>query len=60
MSSVSTYGTNLIRSLAQQIKTEYGSGFGERQLKFCRQFYREYPIVNTLRSQSILKHDTNK
>lgn len=23
----------------------------ERQLKFCRQFYREYPIVNTLRSQ---------
>lgn len=54
MSSVSTYGTNLIRSLAQQIKPEYGSGFGERQLKFCRQFYREYPIVNTLRYQSIL------
>lgn len=23
----------------------------ERQLMFCRQFYREYPIVNTLRSQ---------
>lgn len=30
MSSVSTYGTNLIRSLAQQIKPKYGSGFGER------------------------------
>ena len=37
--------------MAQQIEPEYGSGFGERQLKFCRQFYREYPIVNTLRSQ---------
>jgi len=36
MSSVSTYGTNLIRNLAQQIEPEYGSGFGERQLKFCR------------------------
>ena len=45
------YGTYLIRNLAQQIEPEYGSGFGERQLKFCRQFYREYPIVNTLRSQ---------
>lgn len=45
------YGTYLIRNLAKEIEPEYGSGFGERQLKFCRQFYREYPIVNTLRSQ---------
>ena len=28
-----------------------GSGFSERQLKFCRQFYRVYPNGNTLRSQ---------
>ena len=28
------YGTYLIRNLAQQIEPEYGSGFGERQLKF--------------------------
>ena len=33
------------------MEPEYGSGFGERQLKFCRQFYRTYPIGNTLRSQ---------
>ncbi|MBQ6777394.1 MAG: hypothetical protein IJP52_03690 [Paludibacteraceae bacterium] len=46
------YGSYLIKDLAQRIEPEYGSGFGERQLKFCRQFYREYPIVNTLRSQS--------
>ncbi|MBQ3673291.1 MAG: hypothetical protein IJQ20_09210 [Paludibacteraceae bacterium] len=45
------YGSYLIKNLAQRIEPEYGSGFGERQLKFCRHFYREYPIVNTLRSQ---------
>ena len=45
------YGSYLIKNLAQRIEPEYGSGFGERQLKFCRQFYREYLIVNTLRSQ---------
>ena len=45
------YGSYLIKNLAQRIEPEYGSGFGERQLKFCRQFYREYPIGNALRSQ---------
>ena len=45
------YGTYLIKNLAKEIEPEYGSGFGERQLKFCRQFYREYPIGNALRSQ---------
>ena len=41
----------LIKNLAKELEPEYGSGFGERQLKFCRQFYRTYPIGNTLRSQ---------
>ena len=45
------YGTYLIKNLAKQLEPEYGSGFGYRQLKFCRQFYRTYPIWNTLRSQ---------
>ena len=45
------YGTYLIRDLAKVLEPEYGSGFSERQLKFCRQFYRTYPIGNTLRSQ---------
>lgn len=45
------YGSYLIRNLAKQLEPEFGSGFGERQLKFCRQFYKEYPIVNALRSQ---------
>ena len=45
------YGTYLIRNLAQVLEPEYGSGFGVRQLERARQFYRLYPIVNTLRSQ---------
>ena len=32
------YGKYLIKSLAKEIEPEYGSGFGERQLNFCRQF----------------------
>lgn len=34
-----------------KLEPEFGSGFSYRQLKFCRQFYRTYPIGNTLRSQ---------
>lgn len=45
------YGTYLIKDLAKQLEPEYGSGFSYRQLAFCRQFYRIYPIVNALRSQ---------
>lgn len=45
------YGTYLIKNLAKEIEPEFGSGFGERQLKFCRQFYNTYPIRNALRSQ---------
>lgn len=30
------YGTYLIKNLAKEIEPEYGSGFSERQLKFCR------------------------
>ncbi len=45
------YGSYLIRGLAEQIEPEFGSGFSYRQLNFCRQFYRTYPIVNALRSQ---------
>ena len=45
------YGSYLIKNLAATLEQEYGSGFSERQLKFCRQFYKVYPIGNTLRSQ---------
>ena len=45
------YGTYLIKNLANTLASEYGSGFGVRQLEQSRQFYRIYPIANALRSQ---------
>lgn len=45
------YGINLIKNLAKELQPEYGSGFGVRQLEFCRQFYNTYQNTNALRSQ---------
>ncbi|MCX6219538.1 MAG: PDDEXK nuclease domain-containing protein [Bacteroidia bacterium] len=45
------YGSYLIRNLAKELEPEFGSGFSYRQLNWCRQFYRTFPIVNALRSQ---------
>lgn len=45
------YGSYLIRNLAANLAPDYGSGFSVRQLELCRQFYRTYPIANTLCSQ---------
>ena len=45
------YGTYLIEILANELIPEFGSGFSKRQLEICRQFYRIFPIANTLYSQ---------
>lgn len=45
------YGAYLLKNLAKALEPEYGSGFSYRQLNFCRQFYRTYPIMNSVRSQ---------
>jgi len=45
------YGAYLMKSLAESLTQEYGKGYSFRQLNFCRQFYRAFPIVNALRSQ---------
>lgn len=45
------YGSFLIENLAKELNAEYGSGFSKRQLSYCRQFYRVYPIENALRAQ---------
>jgi predicted nuclease of restriction endonuclease-like (RecB) superfamily len=50
------YGKQLIRSLAEQLEPEFGSGFSKRQLDLMRQFYRTFPIVNALRSQLSWTH----
>ena len=45
------YGAYLLKNLSKELVPEFGSGFSYRQLAFCRQFYKTYPIVNALRSQ---------
>jgi len=45
------YGEYLIKNLAKDLESEFGSGFTYRQLAYCRQFYRTYPIVNAVRAQ---------
>ena len=45
------YGAYLIKSLAQQLQPEFGSGFSVRQLERYRQFYRAFPIASALRTQ---------
>lgn len=45
------YGSYLIRSLAEQLTPEFGSGFSVRTLEQSRQFYRTFPIANAVRSQ---------
>ena len=45
------YGSFLLRTLSKNLAPAYGSGFSVRQLEMCRQFYRTYPIANTLCSQ---------
>ena len=45
------YGKYIIKNLSKRLTPEYGSGFSVRQLEQGRQFYRTYPIANTVRSQ---------
>ncbi|MDR1329610.1 MAG: PDDEXK nuclease domain-containing protein [Oscillospiraceae bacterium] len=39
------YGDYLIKNLAESLEIEFGSGFGYRQLAYCRKFYRTYPTI---------------
>jgi predicted nuclease of restriction endonuclease-like (RecB) superfamily len=50
------YGEFLIKTLAQTLEPQYGSGFSYRQLSLFRQFFRTFPIVNALRSQFSWTH----
>ena len=50
------YGNYLIKYLSEQLQPEFGSGFSYRQLELMRQFYRVFPIANSLRSQLSWTH----
>ena len=45
------YGAFIIKNLSKELKPEFGSGFGVRNLEQARKFYLEYPIANALRAQ---------
>lgn len=45
------YGKYLTQFIANELEPEYGSGFSVRQIELFRQFYRTFPITNTLYSQ---------
>ncbi len=50
------YGTALIKSLAEQLEPEYGTGFSARQLERFRQFYRIFPNASALRTEFSWTH----
>jgi len=45
------YGNYLTEFIARQLEPEYGSGFSKRQIELFRQFFRAFPIANTVYSQ---------
>lgn len=45
------YGAYIVKSLAEKLEAEYGSGFGARQIERSRQFFLLYPIASALRTQ---------
>jgi hypothetical protein len=50
------YGTYLIKYIADQLESEFGSSFSRRQLERFRQFYKFFPIASTLRTQLSWSH----
>ena len=45
------YGAYIVKSLAERLEAEYGSGFGIRQIERARQFFLLYPIASAVRTQ---------
>ncbi|TDH26800.1 DUF1016 domain-containing protein [Segetibacter sp. 3557_3] len=40
-----TYGTGTLKQLSKKLTAEFGKGFTETNLKYCRQFYLVFPPV---------------
>ncbi len=45
------YGDFLIKTLSKELTATFGSGFSERQLETCRQFYQAFPIPHAVRAE---------
>lgn len=53
------YGTYLIKNLASTLESEYGSGFGVRQLEQSRQFYGKEKVLSVARKERIPENPTD-
>lgn len=38
-----SYGASIMKDLSARLQAEFGSGYSEQNLRYMRQFYREYP-----------------
>ncbi len=50
------YGKQVMRELASKLTAEFGKGFDERELRKLCQFYRLFPIRDTLRPELSWSH----
>jgi predicted nuclease of restriction endonuclease-like (RecB) superfamily len=50
------YGERLITYLSEQLQPQFGRGFSSRNLNLFRQFYRGFPIVQTVSAQLSWSH----
>jgi predicted nuclease of restriction endonuclease-like (RecB) superfamily len=50
------YGSYLLEELAQRLTELYGKSFSSRNLRYMRQFYREFPKWNAARSELSWTH----
>lgn len=52
------YAEYLIKQISEQLQPEFGIGMSIRNLKLCRQFYRAFPIGQTVSAQLGWSHYT--
>jgi len=50
------YGSALLEELAERLTELYGKSFSSRHLRYMRQFYREFPKWNAVRSELSWTH----
>ncbi|WP_133127718.1 PDDEXK nuclease domain-containing protein [Legionella nagasakiensis] len=50
------YGLQLLKELSRQLKSEFGKGFDERNLRNMRAFYMAYPKWNAVRTELSWTH----
>ena len=51
-----SYGQYQLKKLAEQLQSEFGKGFNERNLRRMRAFYQAYPIWTAVRSELTWTH----